>query len=35
MKMSDKIESIFHATIPALMVLWIVLLFADLAKHGH
>ena len=33
--MSDKIESLIHATIPVLMVVWLVLLFADLAKHGH
>ena len=33
MEMSDKIESIFHATMPVLMIAWLVMLFIDLAKH--
>jgi hypothetical protein len=33
--MSDKIETMIHVAIPALMVVWLIMLFADLAKHGH
>jgi hypothetical protein len=34
-KMRDKIETAFHVAIPVLMVTWLIMLFADLAKHGH